>query len=884
MKKIQLCLDRASFLSKPTDYDAAQISKRIGKFPKQLYSSELRAIALDISLDGYTFCPATFKDNKRNKENFEQQQLFALDFDGGISFEAVKKRADYYELPILFAYDTFTSVNHNKFRVVFLNDVSITDRKAAEAMSRALGTIFPEADPSCYKDVSKMYYGGKAVLHNVSDDDIDNDRIPTIDIESLFRNLTRYLKTTHKVNHYKDRIARFSGETGIRLNRNGLLDVTVTDEPTEPTGASLSNQNGKNSPTAIIYSINRIAHGEIFPTKYYHVNFVDDSGTSEASVAGRPLKNHDPYRSSILNDISRSCQLFREFEAGRIKVGHLELFGIATNLIQVDSGTQRFRDILSVNARFYGESLRKWIDDLAYMKLLGYRPQGCDSFCPYKDECSHGTNILSTAKPKRGTMERLPGYKEEFVSVGDVEKNVYRAINGAYRAIIEMWYIIKAMTGAGKSFAFLKIMSENSMDRFLIAVPTNILKQEIYDKAVKLGLNVMKTPSLEEIKGKIPRKIWNHIQKLYKTGQHRSVHPYIHELLKKNDIPCLREYLKEREKLKNFSGSVITTHRYLLNMDEKRIKEFDAVIIDEDIILKSIVSNQGEITVSELEKLLELTTDSRLSKKIQKLLKLSKTQSCIKLDSFVLDDEEADGISTPFDIPSFCAAEHFYLRRASKEKKLKEDTVAFIKPIAFKNVKYIMVSATVDEKICLKFFGEDNVSFHECQKARYEGNLHQYPGKSMSRTSINNNPGIIQRLMKRFDIKRVIAFKDYGIGPLWFGNNEGSNLYEGKDMLVVGTPFHAEFLYKLVAFTMGFDFDEDAEMRYQLVTHNGYRFWFTTYDDENLRAIQFWMIASELEQAVGRARLLRNKCNVHLFSSFPLSQAQMINDFDYDQD
>ena len=66
--------------------------------------------------------------------------------------------------------------------------------------------------------------------------------------------------------------------------------------------------------------------------------------------------------------------------------------------------------------------------------------------------------------------------------------------------------------------------------------------------------------------------------------------------------------------------------------------------------------------------------------------------------------------------------------------------------------------------------------------------------------------------------------------------------------------------------------------------HNGYRFRFTTFKNENLRAIQFWMIESELEQAVGRARLLRNSCDVHLFSNFPLSQAKMVEDFDYGKD
>ena len=44
------------------------------------------------------------------------------------------------------------------------------------------------------------------------------------------------------------------------------------------------------------------------------------------------------------------------------------------------------------------------------------------------------------------------------------------------------------------------------------------------------------------------------------------------------------------------------------------------------------------------------------------------------------------------------------------------------------------------------------------------------------------------------------------------------------------------------------------------------------------------MIESELEQAVGRARLLRNSCEVHLFSSFPISQSHMVVDFDYNKE
>lgn len=70
-------------------------------------------------------------------------------------------------------------------------------------------------------------------------------------------------------------------------------------------------------------------------------------------------------------------------------------------------------------------------------------------------------------------------------------------------------------------------------------------------------------------------------------------------------------------------------------------------------------------------------------------------------------------------------------------------------------------------------------------------------------------------------------------------------------------------------------------MTMQVVEHNGYRFWFNTFTDENLRSVQFWMIESELEQAIGRARLLRHDCTVHLFSNFPLKQSEMVTEFDY---
>ena len=163
------------------------------------------------------------------------------------------------------------------------------------------------------------------------------------------------------------------------------------------------------------------------------------------------------------------------------------------------------------------------------------------------------------------------------------------------------------------------------------------------------------------------------------------------------------------------------------------------------------------------------------------------------------------------------------------------------------------------------------------------GELKQYYEKSMSRSCLSNNKGMVEKLMKRFGMcsNKTITFMKEGIGPLHFGNTEGSNMLEGQDILVVGTPYHAEFLYKLAAISMGIEFDEDEKMTSQAIVYNGYRFRFTTFQNKDLRKIHLWMIESELEQAVGRARLLRNACTVHLFSNFPLRQAKMIQGFDF---
>lgn len=894
MKPIIASLDKGIFNHKPSGTDIARISSRIAHNETALNSaSSIRSFAQSIATKGQTFCTATFKDGRRCKEDFLQQQLFALDFDNKdesnfVSFDDVKQRADDYDLPILFAYETFSSTKHDKFRVVFLNDVPITDRPVAEAMQYALSEIFPEADTSCCNDVSKMYFGG-----NQSDSLYFNDSLPEINIDTIFRSLTFSIRNTKGSKHYKEKIKRFANKSGISLNNNGLLDISISDEPfdkthlTEENSGATTNpitKNGGNSPTPIIY--NYVKDDGENPPLFYQIKFNDNcNGTSNSSVSRitsvNPAANHKLYRSNVINELV-NCRLFRDFISGTRKLSHDEIFHILNNMINIETGISEFISIISKFPELYGSKIERWKEHADYNKKQGYYPSRCSKYCQYCNNCEHGSSILATVHKSCRQMERIAP-EEHYFPLNVVESDTYNAIYKAFLANDDRIHVIKAQTAIGKSTSFLKIVKENPDCNFLIAVPTNLLKDEMHLKAQRMGISMEVTPSLEPIMSDLPIDLQIKINHLYNTGRANVVHEVIKRALKKDDIPELAEYMDTRQFLFTYIGNLITTHRYLLSMDDERLDKFDCIIVDEDIIFKSVISNQGEITVSDLKKLGEKISDERVHDKITDILDCAEIQSCVLSKGFKWDSTENIPKKLEIDIPAFCSAEYFYYRSAKEDPSISEDVVSFIKPVSLSKRKHIIVSATADENIYGSFFGADRVRFYECKRAQYKGQLRQYYKKSMSRSCIENNPDIVDELQQKLDIddEHVITFKKQDIGSLHFGNTEGSNSLEGEDILVIGTPYHADFLYKLVAFSLDIDFDEDEKAEMQLIEHNGYRTEFTTFKNKELREIQFWMLESELEQAVGRARLLRKDCTVHLFSNFPLSQAIMMGDFKY---
>lgn len=112
-----------------------------------------------------------------------------------------------------------------------------------------------------------------------------------------------------------------------------------------------------------------------------------------------------------------------------------------------------------------------------------------------------------------------------------------------------------------------------------------------------------------------------------------------------------------------------------------------------------------------------------------------------------------------------------------------------------------------------------------------------------------------------------------------FGNVEGLNDNKGKNIAVIGLPNLNEVVYGLYGIRMGAD-DSDIHMCCRRIQYNNFYFRLNTFENPIIRRIQLWILSSYLEQAVGRARLLRENCIVTVFSGFPVEQAEFFNSYD----
>lgn len=828
---------------------------------------ELKKLAELNGNKGHTIIPAHLQGGTK-AENCTEMQILALDFDSGCTFGEIKNRCDTRGLNITYAYHTFSSTDEQeKFRVIFVLDVPEQDIFIIEVMLNMLIKIFPECDTNC-KDLCRMFFGGKELIYY--------DESARIALEQVW---LPFLESLDTGTHYRRNVMQFASKLNITMIKDTLCMGRLRDQEVIF---------GKKMDLPVIHITAGSKNLPFFIAEGYQL-------PSGITYNEKKLEK----RRIVLTEGGTNCQLYNDFVSG-IELSYDEKFTTATNLLNINGGRKQFLDIIR---QVYGEeSFNRWESRLKYMR--GYHPKRCsEESCPYYHQCIHENTMIDTLAMDRKVYQG----KTDYVSIDAAASKLKTDLANAFRSCEKGIHLIKAQTGLGKTTAYIDLVRENPKNRFLVALPTNMLKEEVGRKLCTSGVpaaDVFITPSVNG-NSFFPDKIQKKISEDHMRGIHNNTKKHVkeyYEIIKK-EAPFELARLEDCEKLlKNACDIeeriVVTTHAYFLQLKEETLKKF-TIIIDEDFLMLQGFNRMCSVSINCLKELSE--KDLGVYSKVADILMKAQEGTYQTMDMGIaepltekqLEDLACFGMND--NINDLKDAKTFV---RMKDRETGIDIIKYFCPPVLPKMKYIVLSATFNHKVYSLYFKEKmKVYSYGEQRAAYKGKLIQYTYHSLGRKDLSEKMEVFDAV-KRITGKEklpVITFKcieksrridRLNHAGIHFGNSTGVNDLSGLDLAIIGTPYSVDENYKLVACFLGTDVNkiQDKRPSWRRVNYKNDSFLITTYADEILREVQLYSIESELEQCVGRARLLRKGCTVYVFSSFPCEQAQIdIRNYLYEQ-
>lgn len=806
------------------DLDLSEIIKRVGK-------------------KGCTFTRAIV-DGATKDERFVKQIFLVLDFDDTIEKEEFRKRCEEYRVPFLFTYKTFSwSEECNCFRAVFLMDRWICNPELAKAINCMLNAIFPEADSACV-NLGRMFLGGKGV--------IEKNLEARINVVELAREMETYYRVT-KGRNYSTDLKNFGKKSGIKVSEGKLCIFNEAEFNSEDIEDKI------------------IDNGIILLPYRKELRCTVDS------VKGREIKEAYPTLTSFDSEsLCKLCALLRDF-INEKDLDHELKFLLATSLINIKGGRRLFEDKLEK----LNELTPKWKYDLKRMSQNGYRPEQCTNSktpCPYYGKCM-ASSLYAKASQKIRKLEST----EDFYEIEKCEADLREFLENAIDAKDSAIHFIKAQTALGKTEQYAEIVKKRTDKKFLIAAPTIQLQHELAERIEAKGVKCEITESIYtkatqlHFPGLTEELDWAFSQGYAKRAK-RIISEYRNEHqedLSPEQIKKLDWVLKKQEIGYSGARCIVTTHALFLMKEMYRMNEYE-IIIDEDLLM-TLFHLTNSLPVSTVKNLLKYPLlVGNNQEPLREILKLQDEET-LRVNFTPLSEKALDILywhrkEFAGPVPKLFESTHVIMRKDKQE-------IVFIRKNDFQDSsKLTILSATADRTLYRDYFSGKKVYFREVYKAEYKGKLIQYTAHPLSRIYFKKNGmlDIVRQIRDKYikDIP-IISFKMlFPDSEIHFGKTEGFNKYKGSDIAVIGTPHNSPILYKLVGAMLGYS-TSDSLHKYR-VERKGFSYTMMTYGDEEMRNLQLFFIESELEQAVGRARLLREDCTVYVFSNYPCQQAELV--------
>jgi hypothetical protein len=556
-------------------------------------------------------------------------------------------------------------------------------------------------------------------------------------------------------------------------------------------------------------------------------------------------------------------KIFEDFLNGKW-LYHNELFGIATSLHWLKGGQKLFKDTMKKYNNLGLTNYDKYKFRLmTYVSHMEYFPMALSNFSPYKEDCEH-KNLITGIKLPIGKIERIK--QPEYISLEYAQNLFEKEFKAAIQAQDNNIYIFKLPTGFGKTTHLTNLENQ------VLAFPTHDLKDEVYRKMKVKSFNTPERPKFTDT------LINNKIDQYYLMGLNEAVIKIIRSVASKsdsrtNDQDALlaQKYLQDIKTKKDDNATLLATHQRIILGDT----EENTVIFDEDPI-KDLLS-VDDTTLDDIILVNEkLPKENKFNDLIETLKNAEPgivySMSSIQISRDVLSETISKN-NTKTNVVKFLNSIAF-IRNNDNSNRIDYIVKRELNP----QKKYIVMSATAQVHLYEKLY-PNRVKVLDLSNIQIQGTIFQHTDYSYSRTSLTDD--LIFDLRDRVGNIPIISFKrnkkKFGQMDLQmhFWKLLGYDGLNGSDIAIIGTPHFNEVTYRLFAFAVGIDPNTERDMKIRHIEYGDFRFCFMTYESKQMQQIQLSLIESELIQAVGRARLLRNDCVVELFSNFPINNSQL---------
>lgn len=887
--------------------------KEIGKIQKLICKDEniqildFKQFAHLVGNKGYIWKASLLEGGAKN-ENFKEAYILSLDFDDGITINEFLENSRSFGLEPTFIYNTFSHTEeNNRFRAIWkLNEV-ITLPQLKNALQLMLMEIFPQCDNAC-KDLSRLWIGGKGVsFYN-----FDN----TLNLDNLLNSLVTVITSKSTNGHESRDIKKFCKTIGINIYNKYpfMLNVSKSGENHENPYKVFNRELRENSQKIDTFLYDNMEFS--FDIDSYKIDKNVNRSAKIQIIKGEKVK-----KTKIDYDkLKDKCILFNNFINGN-KLDHKDIMHLSCNLYEFEKYPTVLEDTLKKhNYNNWENKYNTYASSLNY----GYAPTRCERNCKYYNECMNPLNIKEKYYQKEAKVKKL--FELPTITLKEAEAKLLNVMSNLKDIEKDTFTFIKAPTGIGKSTLLQKIDLKNT----IVGVSNHRLGQQLYNELVEgnpnnKGLLYVKPINTENMPGELKYKI----QRFYDLGVPGEVKNLAFEEIRRlNELGCqgiefpkyyydLIQYVEQLEAMIDAESLLFTHCRVSFGTTNNKI---DTIILDEDF-LKSFIKYQFFTKETIFNDLINIRNwakkfdyeDNKYYEDYLELLEITENFNIEvsmhrsnskwfknplreimlnpKFKRFIIGYIKENLNNLNMDIFKVFRSEYI---------SIKQDTfIHFVNGEAIKELeKYrvIVLSATLDEEIHTNFINKylptKEINWIEISNTKLKGKIYSDCSYSFSREGLKNITNKsklkLEKILSCDKYDNVISFMNDELIDIesydkkkitHFGATEGINGYDGQNLCIIGTPHNNSALYEAYGVLLSGESPKSNTWKVKRVQKYGFEFDLNTYenDEDNLfTEIQLYFLYSELIQAVGRARALRNECEVYVNSALPLPNSELI--------